>query len=98
MRLKDRVAVITGAASGMGRAMAIRFAAEGAKLIVGDRHVERLGEVVGLVRGGGGTIARAAGDISDQATAEALVDLAPSTHGRIDVRGNNPGIMGYFQG
>ncbi|HEY3654192.1 MAG TPA: SDR family oxidoreductase [Steroidobacteraceae bacterium] len=98
MRLKDKVAVITGAASGMGRAMAIRFAAEGAKLIVGDRHVERLGEMVGLVRGGGGTIASAAGDISDQATAEALVDLAHSTHGRIDVLVNNAGIMDYFQG
>jgi NAD(P)-dependent dehydrogenase (short-subunit alcohol dehydrogenase family) len=98
MRLKDKVVVITGAASGMGRAMAIRFASEGARLIVGDRHVERLREVVALVRGGGGAIASAEGDIGDQPTAEALVDLAHSTHGRIDVLVNNAGIMDHFQG
>jgi NAD(P)-dependent dehydrogenase (short-subunit alcohol dehydrogenase family) len=98
MRLKDKVVVITGAASGMGRAMAIRFASEGAKLIVGDRHVRRLGEVVDLVRGGGAVIASAEGDIGDQSTAEALVDLAHSTHGRIDVLVNNAGIMDHFQG
>jgi NAD(P)-dependent dehydrogenase (short-subunit alcohol dehydrogenase family) len=98
MRLKDKVVVITGAASGMGRAMAVRFASEGAKLIVGDRHVERLRDVVALVRGGGGTIASAEGDIGDQPTAEALVDLAHSAHGRIDVLVNNAGIMDHFQG
>jgi NAD(P)-dependent dehydrogenase (short-subunit alcohol dehydrogenase family) len=98
MRLKDKVVVITGAASGMGRAMAIRFASEGAKLIVGDRHIRRLGEVVALVRDAGGSVASAEGDIGDQPTAEALVDLAHSTHGRIDVLVNNAGIMDHFQG
>jgi NAD(P)-dependent dehydrogenase (short-subunit alcohol dehydrogenase family) len=98
MRLQDKVVVITGAASGMGRSMAIRFAAEGAKLIVGDKHVQRLGEVVALVAGSGGTIVSAEGDIGDQRTAEALVDLAHSTYGRIDVLVNNAGIMDHFQG
>jgi NAD(P)-dependent dehydrogenase (short-subunit alcohol dehydrogenase family) len=98
MRLRDKVVVITGAASGMGRSMAIRFAAEGATLVVGDRHVERLGEVVALVAGSGGRIASAAGDISEQSTAEALVDLAHSAYGRVDVLVNNAGIMDYFQG
>jgi NAD(P)-dependent dehydrogenase (short-subunit alcohol dehydrogenase family) len=98
MRLQDKVVVITGAASGMGRSMAIRFAAEGAKLIVGDKHVQRLREVTGLVSDAGGTIVAAEGDIGDQQTAEALVDLARSTHGRIDVLVNNAGIMDYFQG
>jgi NAD(P)-dependent dehydrogenase (short-subunit alcohol dehydrogenase family) len=98
MRLKDKVVVITGAASGMGRAMAIRFASEGARLIIGDRHAERLREVVALVRGAGGTVASAEGDIGDQATAEALVDLAHSAHGRIDALVNNAGIMDHFQG
>jgi NAD(P)-dependent dehydrogenase (short-subunit alcohol dehydrogenase family) len=82
----------------MGRAMAIRFAAEGATLVVGDRHAQRLDEVVAEVRGSGGAIVSALGDISDQATAEALVDLAHSTHGRIDVLVNNAGIMDHFQG
>jgi NAD(P)-dependent dehydrogenase (short-subunit alcohol dehydrogenase family) len=98
MRLRDKVVVITGAASGMGRSMAIRFAAEGAGLVVGDRHVQRLGEVVAQIRGGGTAITSATGDIGDQAVAEALVDLAISTHGRIDVLVNNAGIMDHFQG
>jgi NAD(P)-dependent dehydrogenase (short-subunit alcohol dehydrogenase family) len=98
MRLQDKVVIITGAASGMGRSMAIRFAAEGAKLVVGDKHVQRLREVVALVGGSGGAIVSAEGDISDQGTAEALVDLANSTHGRIDVLVNNAGIMDLFQG
>jgi NAD(P)-dependent dehydrogenase (short-subunit alcohol dehydrogenase family) len=82
----------------MGRSMAIRFAAEGAGLVVGDRHVQRLGEVVAQIRGGGTAITSATGDIGDQAVAEALVDLAISTHGRIDVLVNNAGIMDHFQG
>jgi NAD(P)-dependent dehydrogenase (short-subunit alcohol dehydrogenase family) len=98
MRLRDKVVVITGAASGMGRAMAIRFAAEGASLVVGDRHVQRLGEVVAQIRSSGATIESAAGDISDQSVAEALVDLAIASHGRIDVLVNNAGVMDHFQG
>src|ERR1700677_3526879 len=98
MRLQGKIAVITGAASGMGRSMALRFAAEGASLVVGDRHVQRLAEVVAHIRGTGASIASAAGDIGEQATAEALVDLAFSTHERIDVLVNNAGIMDHFQG
>jgi NAD(P)-dependent dehydrogenase (short-subunit alcohol dehydrogenase family) len=98
VRLKDKVVVITGAASGMGRSIAIRFAAEGARLIVGDRHAQRLGEVVAQIRGGGASIVSEVGDITDQSTAESLVDLAVSSHGRIDVLVNNAGIMDHFQG
>jgi NAD(P)-dependent dehydrogenase (short-subunit alcohol dehydrogenase family) len=98
MRLKDKVVVITGAASGMGRSMALRFAAEGARLVIGDWHVKRLAEVAEQIRGTGASIASAQGDIGEQATAEALIDLAISTHGRIDVLVNNAGIMDHFQG
>jgi NAD(P)-dependent dehydrogenase (short-subunit alcohol dehydrogenase family) len=98
MRLQGKIAVISGAASGMGRSMAVRFAAEGASLVVGDRHVQRLAEVVAHIRGTGASIASAEGDIGEQATAEALVDLAFATHDRIDVLVNNAGIMDHFQG
>lgn len=98
MRLLDKVAVITGAASGMGRSMALRFAAEGARLVVGDKHATRLTEVVAQIRGTGASIDSAEGDIGRQATAEALVDLAIAIHGRIDVLVNSAGIMDHFQG
>jgi NAD(P)-dependent dehydrogenase (short-subunit alcohol dehydrogenase family) len=98
MRLRDKVVVITGAASGIGRASAVRFAAEGAVLVVGDRHVQRLGEVLASIRASGGAILSAVGDISEQSTAEALVDLAVSNYGRIDALINCAGIMDHFHG
>jgi NAD(P)-dependent dehydrogenase (short-subunit alcohol dehydrogenase family) len=98
MRLQDKVAVITGAASGMGLAMATRFAQEGAKIVAGDWNEERLAEAVASIESGGGTITAAPGDIADQATAEALVDLAIDTYGRIDILCNNAGVMDYMQG
>jgi NAD(P)-dependent dehydrogenase (short-subunit alcohol dehydrogenase family) len=98
LRLKGKIVVITGAASGIGRATAIRFAQEGASLVLGDRHAQRLGEVVTHIRAAGGVVAGASGDISDQSVAEALVDLAVTTHGRIDALVNNAGIMDHFHG
>jgi NAD(P)-dependent dehydrogenase (short-subunit alcohol dehydrogenase family) len=97
-RLQGKVAVITGAASGMGLSIATRFAAEGALIIAGDWNVARLDQAVADIRQGGGTILGAQGNIADQATAEALIDLAISTHGRIDVVVNNAGVMDYMQG
>lgn len=98
MRIEGKVAVVTGAGSGMGLAIARRFAAEGAKLVVGDWNGPRLEAAVEEIKGTGGDIRGAQGDISDRATAEALVDLALSAHGRIDVLVNNAGVMDYMQG
>jgi NAD(P)-dependent dehydrogenase (short-subunit alcohol dehydrogenase family) len=98
MRLRDKVAVITGAGSGMGLAMARRFAAEGARVVAGDWNAARLDSAVTEIAAGGGVIVGAQGDIADQATAEGLVDLAVSTHGRIDVLVNNAGVIDYMQG
>jgi NAD(P)-dependent dehydrogenase (short-subunit alcohol dehydrogenase family) len=98
MRLQGKVAIITGAASGIGLAMATRFVAEGARLVASDWNGERLDTAVARIRGDGGTIVGAQGDIADQATAEGLVDLALSTYGNLDVLCNNAGVMDYMQG
>jgi NAD(P)-dependent dehydrogenase (short-subunit alcohol dehydrogenase family) len=98
MKLQGKVVVITGAGSGMGRAMAIRFATEGAKIVAGDWNAQRLDEVVASIQASGGSIVGAQGNIADQAVAEGLVDLAISTHGRLDVLCNNAGVMDYMQG
>ena len=98
MRLQGKVAVITGAGSGMGRAMAILFAKEGASVVAGDWNAKRLDEVVSQIKAEGGTIVGAQGNIADKASAEALVDLALSTYGRLDILVNNAGVMDYMQG
>ena len=98
LRLQGKIAVITGAGSGMGLAMARRFAAEGARIVAGDWNVGRLDMAVAEIKTSGATILGASGNIADRATAEALVDMAVSTFGRIDVLVNNAGVMDYMQG
>ena len=98
MRLQGKVAVITGAGSGMGLAMATLFAKEGAKVVVGDWNAQRLDEAVATIQASGGSIIGEQGNIADQAAAEHLIDLAVSTHGRIDILCNNAGVMDYMQG
>ncbi len=98
MILQGKIAVITGAGSGMGLAIATRFAVEGASLVVGDWNGERLEAAVTRIKESGGTIIGARGNIADQATAEHLIDLALSAYGRLDVLCNNAGVMDYMQG
>jgi NAD(P)-dependent dehydrogenase (short-subunit alcohol dehydrogenase family) len=98
MRLKGKSVVITGAASGIGRATAIRFAAEGARLVIADRNQERLDEVLATVRNSNGSVVGALGDISRKEVAEALIDQAVAAHGRIDALVNNAGVMDHFHG
>src|SRR5512146_3079697 len=98
MQLQGKVAVITGAASGMGLAMATRFAAEGASVVAGDWNAQRLEDAVARIKAKGGTIVGSQGNIADQATAEGLIELAITTYGRLDVLCNNAGVMDYMQG
>lgn len=98
MRLEGKVAVITGAASGIGLAIATRFAAEGARLVAADWNAQRLEEAVMQIQGRGGTIVGVQGNIADQATAEGLIERALSAYGRLDVLCNNAGVMDYMQG
>lgn len=98
MRLKDRIAVVTGAGSGIGLDTARRFAAEGARVVASDWHTDRLNAAVDEIRAAGGDIAGISGDIGDQQTAEALISSAIETHGRVDVLVNNAGVMDFMQG
>ncbi len=98
MRLKDKVTVITGAASGMGLSMARIFAAEGARVIAADRNVARLEAAVAEIVAAGGTVHGVPGDISDQSDAEALIDAAISTYGAVHTLVNNAGIMDFMEG
>jgi len=98
MRLEGKVAVVTGAGSGMGLAIATRFAAEGARLVVGDWNAPRLEAALSGIRSSGGQIVGEHGNIAEQAAAEHLVELAIATYGRLDVLCNNAGVMDYMQG
>lgn len=93
MRLADKVCVITGAGSGMGRVAATMFAAQGAKVVVADTNEAAADETVAAVTGAGGQAVAVRADVSKETDARAMVDAAISTFGRIDVLYNNAGIM-----
>ncbi|WP_034406205.1 glucose 1-dehydrogenase [Deinococcus sp. RL] len=97
-RLQDKVAVVTGAASGIGLATARLLTREGAKVVAADWNAERLQTAAEELRAAGGEVTPSQGDISEQAYAEALIDLAVSTYGRLDVLVNNAGVMDHMAG
>jgi NAD(P)-dependent dehydrogenase (short-subunit alcohol dehydrogenase family) len=93
-RLSEKVAVITGASSGIGRATALLFAVEGARVVVGARRKAELEELVAQIRQAGGDAVALAGDVRDEAYARALVALAVERYGRLDIAFNNAGTLG----
>ena len=91
---EGKVALVTGGGSGIGRATALAFAREGARIVIGDRNVERGEETVRMIRDAGGTASFGRTDVSVAAEVEALVDQAMKTYGRLDLAFNNAGIEG----
>jgi NAD(P)-dependent dehydrogenase (short-subunit alcohol dehydrogenase family) len=93
VRLQDKVAIITGAGGGMGRVAAQIFAREGAKVVVAEFGEAAGRETVSLVEADGGQATFVRTDVSDEASAKAMVDHAVATFGRVDVLYNNAGVM-----
>jgi NAD(P)-dependent dehydrogenase (short-subunit alcohol dehydrogenase family) len=93
MILKERVAIVTGAGSGIGRAGAEIMAREGAVVIVADKNADNGDETVRRIVGGGGQAASRPTDVTDDRAFAALVEGVRREHGRIDILHNHAGIQ-----
>ncbi len=92
MDFTDKVAVVTGSSRGIGRAIALRLASGGAKVVVNFRgNAAAADEVVAQIEAAGGEAVAVQADVSDVAQAEALIDAAKKAFGRIDILVNNAG-------
>ncbi|WP_047394389.1 3-oxoacyl-ACP reductase FabG [Chitinibacter sp. ZOR0017] len=92
MKLKDKVAIITGSASGIGEATAVRFAAEGAKVVVCDVNQAGIDRVVADLQATGAAAVGFVVDVTNPASIAAMVSAVKAQWGRIDVLVNNAGI------
>jgi len=93
MRLANKVALITGGGSGIGKASCLLFAKEGAKVVVVDLKQETAEATVAEVKAAGGEASAFAADVSKAKDAEAMVAFAESTYGRLDIAFNNAGVF-----
>jgi NAD(P)-dependent dehydrogenase (short-subunit alcohol dehydrogenase family) len=92
-RLAGKTAVITGAASGIGRATAERFAAEGAALLLNDRDAAALDALVAALAGSGAKVHGSAGDVAQEADVRRMMDAAMQAFGGIDILVANAGVI-----
>ncbi|MDK2124591.1 3-oxoacyl-[acyl-carrier-protein] reductase [Parachitinimonas caeni] len=97
MRLKDKVSIITGAASGIGHATALRFAAEGAKVVVCDLNREGIDAVVSEIKQAGGEAVGFEVNVTNKQQLADMVAGVKDKYGRIDVLVNNAGIVADAQ-
>ncbi|WP_308636452.1 SDR family NAD(P)-dependent oxidoreductase [Paenibacillus silvisoli] len=92
-RLSGKIAVVTGAASGIGRGTAERFAEEGAQLVLVDNNEAKLLEAAEQLKAGGASVVAVAGDVSLSETADRVLAAGLEAFGGIDILFNNAGIM-----
>jgi len=93
LKLKNKVAIITGAATGIGRATALLFAKEGAKTVLADVNVKEANETVNLVKNAGGETIFVETDVSKEADVKRMVEKTMEKYGRIDILVNNAGVV-----
>jgi NAD(P)-dependent dehydrogenase (short-subunit alcohol dehydrogenase family) len=93
--LDGKSALITGGGGGIGRATALVFAREGARVAVADANAEAAGETVARVNASGGQAMSLSGDVTDTAAVQAMIRSVVSAYGRLDCAFNNAGIAGF---
>jgi len=98
MRLEGKVIIVTGAASGMGKAMAEVFAAEGAHVVVSDIHGDAAKQVVQTITENGGTALAVETNVAEETAVQQLIDQTITAYGKLDVLVNNAGIMDGMEG
>src|SRR5512134_2715901 len=92
MLLQDKVALITGAGNGIGRATAIRFAKEGTKLVISDLDEVGMSETRQQIESEGGEVSAVVGSVASRDDAQKMVDTAVETYGTLHILINNAGI------
>ena len=94
MILQDKVALVTGGTSGIGRAMAIAYAKQRAKVVVVGRRIDEGEETVRLIEEAGGEAIFVQADVTKEADVKAMVDKTVNVFGRLDIAFNNAGMVG----
>jgi NADP-dependent 3-hydroxy acid dehydrogenase YdfG len=92
-RLRDKVAIVTGASSGIGEATAIALAKEGAKVVIVARRTDRLGALAQTIEAQGGEVLAVTTDATNEIQIQELIAKTHATWGRIDILINNAGVM-----
>src|SRR5262245_4152485 len=92
--VEGKVALVTGGASGIGRATALTFAREGAKLVIADMNEEGGRQTVHMIMEKGGEAIFVRTDVSQAVEVQALISTAVETYGRLDCAHNNAGVLG----
>jgi NAD(P)-dependent dehydrogenase (short-subunit alcohol dehydrogenase family) len=90
-RVQERVAIVTGAANGLGQAIARRLAAEGARVALGDLDADGLERTAASITAAGGAVLTVVGDLTEEAPAARLIQTAVERYGRLDILVNNVG-------
>jgi 3-oxoacyl-[acyl-carrier protein] reductase len=93
-RFAEQVAVVTGGADGLGKAIAARLAREGASVVLFDRDQARLAATESELRGAGGTVSTAMVDVGDEGSVAKAIGEVGARHGRLDVLVNSAGVAG----
>jgi 3-oxoacyl-[acyl-carrier protein] reductase len=93
-RLKDKIAIVTGSSSGIGKAIALRFGREGATVLVAARRSDKCQETAAQIQAAGGAAFPIQTDIADEAQVERLIDTTIQRFQRVDILVNNAGIFG----